>query len=236
MLDKSFTNLLFDNKTFKILAISAYKNLNIRQFIKVLEFCRNVIFRYAIISKRNPKNMEIIFSQIAIKISKKEITKSNEIIEAIKPIYINDKEFVSNFNSVTIKTFNSKNKNTIKYILAQIEKNNGYPIDYKDSSITLEHILPDSPTESWIQIFGKDYQDYIYKIANFILLHKSINKTAKNDSFLQKKQLYFSKENLKSNEIKYFENIQKWDIEELEKRSNIMANKAKSIWKISGLK
>ncbi len=227
---------LFDNKTFKILAISAYLKLNENNFIKVLEYCKNIIFRYTIISKRNPKNMETTFSQTAIKISKNEIKTLNDILENLKSIYINDKDFISNFNSATIKSNNSKNKNTAKYILAQIEKSNKNIINYKDSEISLEHILPKSPSEDWIKIFGKDYNDYIYRIANYLLLNKNINKKVENGSFKDKKLGYLSNENIQFSEKDYFESIDSWTPKEFNKRSNNMAQKAKNIWKISEYK
>ena len=224
---------LFDNKTFKILAISAYLKLSESNFIKILEYCKNIIFRYTIIAKRNPKNMETTFSQTAIKISKKEVQTLNDILDNLKPIYVNDKDFVSNFNSTTIKTNNSKNRNTVKYILAQIEKSNKNNIDYKSSDISLEHILPKSPNSDWIAIFGRNYNDYIYRIANYLLLQKSINKKIENSNFKEKKLGYLSKDNIIFVERNYFDKINSWTPDELNRRSEIMAQTAKNIWKIT---
>lgn len=227
---------LFDNKTFKILAISAYLKLNESNFVKVLEYCKNIIFRYTIISKRNPKNMETTFSQTAIKISKGEIKRLSEILDSLKSIYINDKDFISNFNSVIIKTNNSKNKNTIKYILVQIEKYNKNLIDFNASEISLEHILPISANNEWIKIFGKDYNDFTYRIANYLLLHKSINKKIENSNFQNKQIGYLSNDNITFSEREYFSSITSWTPEEFDKRSASMAKIAKNIWKISEYK
>ena len=58
--------------------------------------------------------------------------------------------------------------------------------------ISIEHILPQTPTESWKQKFdgikGQGYHLYSGSIGNLLLLSMSINASLQNDDFAAKKQ------------------------------------------------
>jgi hypothetical protein len=96
--------------------------------------------------------------------------------------------------------------------------------------------LPKSPNDNWIKVFGKDYTEYIYRLGNYLLLNKNINKNIENSCFEDKKIGYLSGENIVYSEKEYFKNLQIWTPDELNRRSEKMAKMAKKIWKISEYK
>lgn len=218
---------ILDNKVFKILAMSVYEKMQTK-IINVLKMCNIIAFRNYIVGK-NPNEFEKLYSDIAIKIQKNEITQIKEIYEKIKDAYVSDDDFQEAFKRKEINT-KSSSKTKVKQILLKFESDSADKLCANSPKLSIEHILPEKPTEEWNKIFDNQAENYIYRIGNYTLLDSKQNKDCSRKSFDEKKQVY----NNSPYEItKYIaDNLNKWDIEELEKRQNYLAKKAKDIWRI----
>ncbi|GIW70450.1 MAG: hypothetical protein KatS3mg101_1197 [Patescibacteria group bacterium] len=83
-------------------------------------------------------------------------------------------------------------KKYAKFILGKIEEHNAkVAVDFRDPKITIEHIMPQTLTDSWKTELGEDYKrvhsTYLHNIGNLILTE--FNCEMGNKSFEKKKQM-----------------------------------------------
>lgn len=128
--------------------LSAWRNMSIDDFSKILKMVCVLSFRYNVIGGKDPKIMEIEYNKIAKKIESGEMKNAKQIFEEIKSkLYIEDSEFRDIFKNKKVKI--SKRK-LIKYILIHIENHlNSENRNYLSDNATIEHILPENPSLVW---------------------------------------------------------------------------------------
>ncbi|AIY83466.1 hypothetical protein U729_2496 [Clostridium baratii str. Sullivan] len=147
----------------------------------------------------------------------------------------NDTEFKRNFFENNIYNWKSKNK---LYLLERLENyNNTEKVDIErlvdQNELTIEHIMPQNLTPSWIDMLGDNYKEihekYLHTIGNLTLT--GYNSQMSNRPFQDKKNIEngFNNSRLKLN--KYIASLDRWDEEEINKRTEILFNIAKEIWK-----
>ncbi|MFK5975576.1 MAG: DUF262 domain-containing HNH endonuclease family protein [Sulfurovum sp.] len=229
---------LFDVDLFKLMIMASSKYLAKEEMTKLLEYAVIITFRYSIIAKRSTKDMERVYNFIAQGISNKTITTHKEAKSELKKVYIEDAVFEKIFATSTLSTKQTKTKKISRYILFKLDnfirKNNKEgELDIKDLSITIEHILPENPTEYWEDIFGQNSLNYIYKIGNYALLNDKENRRLKNKSYEEKKDTFRNSRFYTSSDSTIGVVKAKWDIKTLEQRQAGLAKKAKEIWKIN---
>ncbi len=120
-----------------------------------------------------------------------------------------------------------------KLILETLEAQHNHKEQPSFDSLTIEHVLPQTITEWWKQHLGEDWQAdhelYVHTLGNLTLT--GYNSELSNESFLKKQQQLINSR-LELN--KYFHNLTKWDREEIEKRSHLMADLALMSWPYFG--
>ena len=97
--------------------------------------------------------------------------------------------------------------------------------------LNLEHILPQSPKDSWLVEFSKtDPNLYIYRLGNMTLLDSSMNRKLGNSSFQYKCAKAYQSSKLKiTQEILDYP---VWGPKQIEERQNKMAKTACQIWRL----
>jgi uncharacterized protein with ParB-like and HNH nuclease domain/predicted transport protein len=112
-------------------------------------------------------------------------------------------------------------KNPLKIIFTKIENyNNSAPVD--TSKLQIEHLLPQNG-EKWaksLNISEEEYQIQLNRIGNLTFASKSDNIAMSNNLFEYKKEILKNTGHLKINQN--IINLEKWDIEEIEKRTHEM--------------
>jgi uncharacterized protein with ParB-like and HNH nuclease domain len=96
------------------------------------------------------------------------------------------------------------------------------------SKLHLEHVLPQTPTNDWKEIFDKESLDkWTNSLANLTLLSMRKNIQAQNYSFEKKVEAYQNKDNVVSSFLVTQDiiNCEKWDVSALEKRENHLVGK-----------
>ncbi|MGP1577095.1 MAG: HNH endonuclease family protein [Treponema sp.] len=78
-----------------------------------------------------------------------------------------------------------------KFILGKIEEHNAkVPVDFRNSKITIEHIMPQTLSDDWKMILGSNYEQiykkYLHNIGNLILTE--FNSEIGNSIFKDKKE------------------------------------------------
>jgi len=211
------------------LLMAANQQLSSDEFTKVLRLCTVISFRYLIISGQNPNAMEKIYADTAILISLGRITKAQEVFEKLKGLYIPDEEFSRNFEEKSIKT--KRSAKLARYILFTIESHLSSSFkDYENDPGTLEHILPENPSQDWEKDFPEDTQEnFIYRIGNFTILEANKNKAVANGLIDVKAKAYRESKYELSKKFGY----QSWTPEILRLRQSYLAKQAKAVWSVS---
>ena len=227
-------NALYELRLFQIkqtnsLFMAGYKNLDLKNFTKLVNICSTISFRYNIIGGLNPNEQEEVYNTIALKITQDKVFE----ITDLQSIYISDLSFENEFS---IKQFRntSRNHKIVKYIFSKIElykfRND---IDPESDTYTVEHILPESADESWGEFSNQEVNRSIYRIGNLTLLEKKLNKDADIKNYEQKK-LIFEQSNCKLTQ-NIPETFETWNEDKLSARQKKLAKDAKSVWRVQEL-
>ena len=145
-----------------------------------------------------------------------------------------DDEFTAAFSARQIYQMNSKNK---IYLLERFEN---YGIDedkdiyrhFDEGTYSIEHIMPQHLTPAWVAELGEDYDNihetWLHRLANLTLT--AYNSKYSNSSFAEKRDMAkgFQESGLRLNT--WVAAQTKWTLDELEKRSDMMMQKAVQIW------
>ncbi|WP_304125744.1 DUF262 domain-containing HNH endonuclease family protein [Methanosphaera cuniculi] len=207
-------------------------NLNKEDFIKIIKITESYILRRKICNILATKNKEV-FLNLKSNISEKRYLDS-VISNLTKYSKTNEKRFPSDDElkkHLKKKRFDNSNK-LIKYILTCIE-NYKSKEEIKTEKATLEHIMPVKLTSEWKKDLGNNFENvheiYLDTIGNLTLTF--YNSEMRNKSFTKKRDMDggFKDSKLKLN--KYLSNIDEWNKEEIIKRSEILYEEIKEIWK-----
>ena len=139
-------------------------------------------------------------------------------------VFPDDEEFRADFTSRD--AYNLKN---IKFILLRLEnKENNEKVDI--ATLSIEHFMPQTLTNSWRAKLGDNYQlihdKYLHNIGNLSL--SGDNTQLGNKSFEEKKQILKEQSRLKLNQ--YFIDAVNWGDNEINQRADVLFEEAKILW------
>jgi len=224
-----------------ILTASREWGMETDDFDELVKFLVKFFFRFRIVSKRHPGEIDKMMIECATKI------KNNDSMEQIKDYlrYEDDEDaFLWNFEN----DFEPKVESVAKYVLVEISLALGSP----DSDVrpverlSLEHILPRKPEKSqWVNFFDsyngntqKKFDKFVHNIGNLTLLTQPINSAVSNRGFKEKRDYTkdgqpkgYNSSQLEIN-IQTVMNENEWTAEIVENRTQKFASLAKTIWKL----
>jgi hypothetical protein len=231
-------------------------------FIKLCYWVENLLFIYTITrSTRKDINMIRTFSQWSNKL--KYIKNINEFDDFVNTYFFKEIKALSREFDLAFRDLTELKiaKFRLRYILAKIThfvneyaySTPKYLDEYLDKSITIEHILPKSAKSEIKSIFDKptEYDFYVGKLGNLLLLEKTINSSISNSNFEFKKNGYkqsqfllvrsLAEKNKCGNNTKINHTIEslnliqfdKWNSSDIAKRQEILANIARKVWGLS---
>ncbi len=203
------------------------------EFNKLLRDIIVISFRYNTIGGQNPNELERVYGKASVSIFKDEIKTARVLyLTYIKDAYLDNDSFKNDFANKVINT--QKYNGLVKYILGKLEvQYGGNEPELSSRQLSVEHILPENPTEDWAAHFqGVDIDNYIYRIGNFTLLETYKNKEADRKSFEEKKSIYqTSNYNLTTKTLV----TDSWIPRSVIDRQRELAGRALAIWKINYL-
>ncbi|MGB1284241.1 MAG: DUF262 domain-containing protein [Polaribacter sp.] len=220
---------LFQIKQTQSLLMAGYKNLETEMFSKLIKSCVIISFRYNIIGGLNPNEQETVYNKIAVNIS----TSKSFNISDFQRVYVSDTNFENDFKTKQFRR-STRNHKIVKYVYSKIENYN-YRNDINSESdiYTIEHILPESADESWGDFNDEEINRSIYRLGNLTLLEEKLNRDANNLNYEAKKEV-FIKSNCNITRTITAE-YDTWDETKIYARQTVLANMAKSIWRIQEL-
>ena len=221
-------------KLIRVPILTAYRKWGVCQdYRNLVKFLLKLFFKIKIVQKTHAGTIEKIVLNAAGMIEQER--PLNEILEELR-IHDNHEDFVYNFRNKFALDLAS---DPAKYILQQITIHLGTryadvrPVD----SLSLEHVLPQKyckwNNEDFFVSYEKDRKidEFVYNLGNLTLLNPGLNAKAKNELFSHKKDVAYSKSELKINTATVCNNDE-WTAVIIENRCNQFADLADKIWNL----
>ncbi|HZV12992.1 MAG TPA: HNH endonuclease family protein, partial [Candidatus Kapabacteria bacterium] len=217
---------LFGVKQPLSLLLTAYEKLDEEKFEKMLRIISILSFRYNVIGSLNANDQEKVYNTIAMKMHGGSGFSTNDFNQ----IYPSDDEFTTAFSNKEFKP-TSRNNQVVRYIFGRLESFVcQHEIEYESERYTIEHILPESPSEEW-NISEDAYERCVYRLGNLCILEKNLNQKIENKVYSIKKPV-LEKSSVKLT-IRIAEENSEWNEDKISKRQSWLAKQAKSIWVIN---
>ncbi len=199
-------------------------------FDRVLRAVCMVSFRYNVICNMQTNEQERVYNEVSTQISSGGFT-AKEILEGLRKVYPADARFKTAFADKELKTTSSRNKNIVRFILFSLEKHlANKDFDQESDKYTIEHILPENPSEAWSDYDEHRDEHFIYRLGNMTLLEADANREIGNDLYSQKKPRF--EQSTFALTRKIAENYEEWNTNKIEARQQWLAKQATSIWRI----
>jgi Protein of unknown function (DUF1524) len=147
--------------------------------------------------------------------------------------YPKDSEFRARLTDAKLYGFGeraAKTKLILETLEAAYQHKEQVPFD---SQITIEHVMPQTPTDWWQAHLGEDWlADHelsLHTVGNLTLT--AYNTELSNDTFPRKQQR-LAQSHFEINH--YFQGLARWDRAAIEARSHLLADQALSVWPYFG--
>ncbi len=214
------------------LLLAAYRVFDEEGFTSILRAVSIVSFRYNVISNMLTHEQERVYNEIAQLITSGELKQSTDAIRSLSPVYVDDETFRTAFATKVLRTTSSRNKQVARYILFMIESQMSHAhYDIDNPEYSLEHVLPENPIDGWEHFEHEQIDEWIYRLGNLTLLEASLNRTAGNKPFNDKRIVYAQSHFRITREIA--EQNEEWTVERLAERQRRMARLATDIWRLA---
>lgn len=222
---KSILDLLIKFKIIQPvpLLLAAKIKYSKTDFIKLLRYVEVISMRYNVICNLAPNDQESLYKKLANQVSNENLSIS-ALKNEFKVFYPSDEEFS---NAFIYKDF--KQTYRARYLLLKLQNSLEAGIgELHESDLTIEHILPQKPTEEWLEQC-KNPELLIYKLGNMALIPKNTNKDLARKLFTDKKAIILQPKLGINQTIAEYD---VWDNLSINKRQVLLAKQAKTIWRI----
>ena len=213
------------------LLLAARRALDDAGFERLLRCVVVISFRYNVIGGLHGSEQERIYHAEAQRISRGEHSSIRQIMASLRPVYPDDKRFRLSFGEKSIGVAQARNRRVVRYVLFELERRaSGKSLDFEDSRITLEHVLPLKPEDGWSAFGEADLDAQASRLGNMALLEAGPNRNAGNAGYEAKRAVFGKSRFTTTRDIasKYAE----WTPEAIEARQDAMGRDAAAVWRI----
>jgi len=219
---------LFNIKQPFTILMTAFFVFPPEEFVKLCRYILVLSIRYNVICHLSPSEQENKYNQLAMKIHQQQFKRASHIknSEQFKDLYPNDKTFCNAFEFHKMPSRQTPKK--IRFLLAQIESYLGNPTS--DMNLSLEHICPYNPPQTWINEFGEGYEEVRDRLGNMLLLPKSDNKQIDTAPFSQKKAFYAQTRFKLAEKVAQYE---QWNKQAVDDFQHWIAEQAVKTWQVN---
>jgi len=228
---------------FLLAALKRFSNWETKDhYEKLTKVCRAaevLSFRWLITGK-NAQDLENIWREAAIKLldsSKDDQKVLDEGLAHLKQNLPADQEFRTELAGRSLKS-----SKFVRYILRKIENSridNQVWVLAGPDKLDVEHIAPKTPDDShdWRRVMAGEssYRNILYRLGNQTLLTKSLNRSAKNKEFKDKKSQYEKNTGHLTELTKELLKAVTWNQAAVAKRSESLAKEAVALWNWTAL-
>ena len=205
---------------------TAYEKFSPENFTRLLKLICVLSFRYTVVSSLNPNDLETLYNKVAIAINNGEITNPRHVFDSLRSVYVLDEKFSQDFSLLSISTKGQKKK-LVRYILCKLEADISN-IDVNEDGFSIEHILPESPSDDWRRDFtDAQLEEMTYRIGNLTPLEPYLNRQVGNKLYPIKRAAY------QQSAYKLTKNVmaEEWTPNTLATRQRHLAQRAVHIWR-----
>ncbi len=168
---------------------AAYQKFSAEDFTRLLKLVVAISFRYSIVSSLNPNELELLYNNAALDIASGKITGMRQVFDTLRPGYVKDEKFQQDFALLSLSTKGQKRK-LVRYIFCNLEADES-GIEVNEDSFSIEHILPEVPTDEWRQNFTDvQIEEMVYRLGNLSLLEPSFNRDIGQKNYQIKREKY----------------------------------------------
>ncbi len=204
---------------------AAYQQFSPENFTRLLKLILVISFRYSIVSRLNPNELESVYNTVATNIAEGTITTPRQVFDTLRPVYVTDEKFQQDFSLLSISTKGQKRK-LVRYILSQLEAD-ASGIQVEENSFSIEHILPEVPTDEWRQYFTeRQLEEMVYRLGNLTLLEPSFNRDIGQKNYQSKQEKYQNSVYQLTQRI----TAEEWNPDTIAVRQRHFAQRAVHIW------
>jgi uncharacterized protein with ParB-like and HNH nuclease domain len=211
------------------------KRISENELIEIFHILGNFLIRRFVCNVQT-RGLNRIFALLYSQVIKDVDIDSNAFVERVKSVlqtkdYPKDAEFKERL--LDVKLYGSNRSEKARLILESIEESFRHKEQISFDNLTIEHILPQTLNNWWKDHLGQDweitYELFLHTIGNLTLT--AYNGELSNSDFVTKKKEY-QNSHLELNS--YFQDIDTWKREDIEKRAENLSHEIVNIWKYFG--
>ena len=213
------------------LLFTAWEELSRENFVRVLRLVSVVSFRHTVVSGLNPNALERVYHGAAKAVRARSARTPAAVFEHLRTIYVDDVKTRQDFSRLAVTT-SGQRKRLAKYILARLEQDAaGRACDPDTDPGTIEHILPENPSDEWRDTFDSTrWEESAYRLGNLTLLERSANRRIGNAAYPDKAGAYAASRYALSRQIPELA-PEHWTPELLDDRQMRLADRAAHLWR-----
>lgn len=208
------------------LLFEAWERFEQADFVRVLKLVSVISFRYTVVSGLNPNALELAYHQAAKAVADGEAAGPGAVFERLREVYVDDEKMRQDFSLLAVHA--GARKRLAKYILARLERDySGQDCDWDAAAVTIEHILPENPAESWAESYEEKRWDAdVDRLGNLTLLEAAANRDLANGPYADKLAAYGRSRYRMTRELPA-----EWTPALLAQRQQELAQRAVRIWR-----
>ena len=221
--------VLFRARQVTPLLFAAWERFSPDDFVRMLKLASVVSFRY-LVSRRNPNRLELVYPDAAKAILDGHAARPGAVFARLRPIYVDDGAFESNFAVYSINP--RGRKKLLKYILCRLEEDaGGVARDPEAEPASVEHILPQNPAGDWTEAFSPLEQEAaVNRIGNATLLESAVNRDIGSAPYADKRRAYERSAYALTRQAAEMA-PEEWTFGFMEKRQRHLAQRAVHVWR-----
>ena len=221
--------VLFRARQVTPLLFAAWERFSPDDFVRMLKLASVVSFRY-LVSRRNPNRLELVYPDAAKAILDGHAARPGAVFARLRPIYVDDGAFESNFAVYSINP--RGRKKLLKYILCRLEEDaGGVARDPEAEPASVEHILPQNPAGDWTEAFSPLEQEAaVNRIGNATLLESAVNRDIGSAPYADKRRAYERSTYALTRQVAEMA-PEEWTFGFMEKRQRHLAQRAVQVWR-----
>ncbi len=210
---------------------AAWEKFGPEDFERTLKLLAIIAFRYTVVTRLNPNELEPMGHAAAKAILSGEATGPRDVFRILRPLYVEDDQFKQAFSILEVSTQGQK-KRLAKYILCRLETDaSGRVCDPDTDPCTIEHILPENPGTEWEHAIPSDYwEGQVYRLGNMTILEASANRTIGQSPYVDKVPVYGQSSYRLTADLANIAPTD-WTIDLINKRQKSMAERAGRLWR-----
>lgn len=220
---------LFGGQQYLSLLLAGYRTLDARLFERLARDVVAFAFRYDVVGANASGQQEKLFGAVARRIREEATYQSGWLT----PVFPDDQTFRAQFRTWSVPPSNH-GVELARYALEQLERqHNSQQVLAGTVKVTVEHILPQSPTADWYDLDDPVWRRAVWRLGNLTLLEKSLNASLGQRRFPAKATVYGQSAFALTREIAD-DADETWGEREIDRRQNALAKLATVVWRLSG--